>query len=477
MHRRAAGPARPPAAVCRPGVMLLAVMLAVLVTSGCTGHSGSPAASSAPTSAGTAPSSPKAIPQPPLAKLSKLTRARLAPDSERVDLVMPSFSNPTKVTNALFPISKLNAVILGEVDGAPLKIETTLLPQTKTVQWNGQRIQALQSQFCAYLRGRITEVAVDLYAQADDGSVWYLGEDVVDYERGVAATTAGTWRVGVDGPAAMIMPTHPRVGDVYRTENIPGVAFEQVTVKQVGVTVNGPSGPIPGAMVGQELHQDETALEPKTFAPGHGEWFSGGGHDFEANALAVPADALAVPTPAELTLLSSDADLLVDTARSGDWNAASVAVKRMISTWTTFRAGGVPERLGAQMSQALHALATAVGADNSQQAQQAALEVADASLDLQLRYRPAVQINLARFQLWARRLLVDAAANNAPAVHGDVTTLAWIRDRIRLDSADGNDLDDQLRYLRSVADAHEFKVAMVQAARLREALAGLKPTP
>jgi hypothetical protein len=229
-------------------------------------------------------------------------------------------------------------------------------------------------------------------------------------------------------------------------------------------------------MVGQELHQDETALEPKTFAPGHGEWFSGGGHDFEANALAVPADALAVPTPAELTLLSSDADHLLDIARSKDWTAASVTVKRMLSTWTTFGAGRVPERLDAQMSQALHALATAVGAHNSQAAQQAALEVADASLDLQLRYRPAVQINLARFRLWARRLLVDAAANNAAAVHGDVTTLAWIRDRISLDRAAGSDLDDQLRLLSSVADAHEFKVAMVQAARLRDALAGLKPT-
>jgi hypothetical protein len=44
-------------------------------------------------------------------------------------------------------------------------------------------------------------------------------------------------------------------------------------------------------------------------------------------------------------------------------------------------------------------------------------------------------------------------------------------------STDGNDLDDQLRHLRSVADAHELKVAMVQAARLHEALTGLKPTP
>jgi hypothetical protein len=460
----------------RAQAMLLTIVAAALVTGACTGTSGSGSATSGPSS-GTVPSNPRTIRQPPLGKLSRLTRDRLAPDSARVDLVMPSFSDSTKVTNPLFPISRLNAVILGEVDGEPLKIETTLLPRTKTVEWSGQRVEALQSQFCAYLEGRITEVAVDLYAQADDGSVWYFGEDVVDYERGVAATTAGTWRVGLDGPAAMIMPGHPKVGDVYRTENIPGVAFEQVTVKQVGVTVTGPSGPIDGAMVGLELHQDETALEPKTFAPGHGEWFSGGGHDFEANALAVPADALSAPAPAELTTLSSGAYQILDSARSTDWTAASATVKRMTSAWSTFRAGKVTERLGAQMRGALDALTAAVGKRNSPEAAQASLDVADASLDLQLRYRPPVEINLARFELWARRLLEDAAARDAAGVHGDVTTLAWIRDRLALDSAHGNGIDDQLRYLRSVADANEFEVAMVQAARLRETIAGLQPTP
>jgi len=447
--------------------MLLTVLLTVLVASACTGTSGASATTS----------SLKTIPQPPLGSLSKLTRRRLAPDKQRIDLVAPSFSHPTEVTNPLFPIGHLDAVILGEVADRPLRIETTLLPETKTVEWSGQRVQALQSQFCAYLEGRINEVAVDLYAQADDGSVWYFGEDVVDYARGVAATTEGTWRAGLDGPAAMIMPGHPKVGDVYRTENIPGVAFEQVTVKQVGVTVNGPSGPIHGAMVGQELHQDETALEPKTFAPGHGEWFSGGGHDFEANALSVPADALPAPTPAELTSLSSGADHVFDTARSKDWNAAAATVRSMTSAWNTFQAGEVPGRLGVQMREALHALVTAVGGRNRREGAQAALDVANASLDLQLRYRPPVEVNLARFQLWTRRLLVDAAARNAAAVHGDVTTLAWIRDRIALDDADGNGIDDQLRYLRSVADAREFESAMVQAARLRETLEGLNATP
>jgi hypothetical protein len=392
-----------------------------------------------------------------------------------VDLTFPPFSNPTRVTNPLFPISNLDAVILGEVSGEPLKVETTLLPVRKTIEWNGQRIEALQSQFLAFLKGRITESAIDLYAQADDGSVWYFGEDVVDYEKGHAVTTDGTWVVGVDGPGAMIMPGHPKVGDVYRTENIPGVAFEQVTVKEVGKTVAGPTGPVKGAIVGEELHQDETKLEPKTFAPGYGEFFSGGKHDFEANALSVPADAVPGPPPAELKAVSSGANEVFGAARSKDWKAASAALATMTSDWKALSADEVPKRLGAQMSGALAALARAVGSRDRQEAPQAALDVANAGLDLQLRYRPPAAINLARFELWARQLLADGEARNGAGVSGDVTTLEFIRDRLALSSADGTPVDDQLRYLRAAADAKEFKVASQEGTRLSKLIAELQP--
>jgi hypothetical protein len=42
----------------------------------------------------------------------------------------------------------------------------------------------------------------------------------------------------------MIMPAHPKVGDVYRSENIPGLVFEQATVRSVTATVDGPRGPV-----------------------------------------------------------------------------------------------------------------------------------------------------------------------------------------------------------------------------------------
>jgi hypothetical protein len=44
----------------------------------------------------------------------------------------------------------------------------------------------------------------------------------------------GSWLAGEDGPAGMIMPGRPKVGDVYRSENIPGTVFEQDTVKATG---------------------------------------------------------------------------------------------------------------------------------------------------------------------------------------------------------------------------------------------------
>jgi hypothetical protein len=83
---------------------------------------------------------------------------------------------------------------------------------------------------------------------------------------------------------------------------------------------------------------------------------------------------------------------------------------------------------------------------------------------------------MARFQLWADRLLTDAEAKKAAAIHGDVTTLAWIRDRIAFTNADGNRIDDLIRYLRLVAEAKEFNVTANEAVRLRQTLAGTQPS-
>ena len=126
------------------------------------------------------------IPQPTPEQLEAagLGGIPLAPDSARRDLVAEPFSDPTAVINPLFPIAELDSAILnGRVDGKPFYTETTLLPFTRIIEWTpGQCVRVLVSQYMAFLDGKLTETAIDLYAQADDGSVWYLGEDVFDYD-------------------------------------------------------------------------------------------------------------------------------------------------------------------------------------------------------------------------------------------------------------------------------------------------------
>jgi hypothetical protein len=407
---------------------------------------------------------------------------RTAPESERVDLEEPTFSNPTEVTNPLNPISELQSVVLlGNIDGHSFRSETTLMPETKVIDidGNGKEVEALESQYVAFLDGRIEEVALDWYAQADDGSVWYLGEDVFNYLDGEVADMEGTWLAGRDGPAAMIMPADPQVGDVYRPENIPGIVFEEVTVKLVDQTVNGPQGPVEGAIVVDELHLDGSH-EDKVFAPGYGEFFTGIGGDLEALAIAVPTDALAGPPPAELEVLFGGATAVFDAALAGDWDSAAATLTEMEAAWEDFRAqGDVPELLDVQMSHALAALGgdalyPAVDHQNAGGAAKAAIDVAMASLDLELRHRTPSEINLARLELWARQVIVDATGDEPGNILGDVTTLEWIWDRIAhtTDDATATQIEAHLEQLRAAADDEDFESATEAASGLLETLAG-----
>ncbi|MGI9080821.1 MAG: hypothetical protein ACR2FZ_00880, partial [Thermoleophilaceae bacterium] len=394
----------------------------------------------------------------------------------RLDIEAPKFSTPTSITTPTFPISRLCSTILsGKVDGKPFHTETTLLPETRTIEWSpGQRVEARASQYFAYLDGRIEEVALDYYAQADDGSVWYLGEDVYDYDRaGLVDSTLGSWLAGKEGPVEMIMPADPKVGDVHRAENIPGIAFEEVEVKETGKTVDGPVGPVKGAIVGRELHDDGSYSE-KVFAPGYGEFYSAHDGDTEAMALAVPTDALKGSPPAALKELSRAAKGVIDPARSETWESASTGSRTAARAWAAYRRDGVPPLLAVEMNRALKALSASIAKRDKTRAGTAAIDVAQSALDLELRYRQPSEIDLGRFELWANQVLVDAAAGDVGGVRGDVTTLEWIRDRFArtIDAADLTAIDAHLVALRETVanETEDLKTAAAEGRELRRPL-------
>lgn len=403
-----------------------------------------------------------------------LAKRPLAPESERVDLTAEPFSNPTEVTNPLFPVSDLHSVVLsGRVDGKAFHTETTLMPETRWIEVaDGEVVEAVVSQYAAFLDGRIEEVAIDYYAQADDGAVWYLGEDVHDYnEDGLIDSTEGSWLAGREGPPEMIMPADPQVGDVHRAENIPAIAFEEVAIKRINQTFDGPTGPVEGGMVARELHDDGT-FSDKLFAPGYGEFFTGDGPDVEAMALAVPIDALDAPVPAELDALSEAANAAIDALLAGQWDAAAADLREINRAWHAYRAGEVPVRIAGEMDRAIEDLTSAIEAHDVGTAGNGAIDVAQSTLDLELRHLHPPEVDLARFELWARQILVHAASGDDGGVNGDIITLGWVRDRFAqmLEGPERVRIDKHIQVLRGTVVDRDPKAAEAEAQRLLETL-------
>ncbi|QKW06477.1 hypothetical protein HUT18_08760 [Streptomyces sp. NA04227] len=393
----------------------------------------------------------------------------LAPREDRVDLEKPVFTHPTRITNPLHPTAKVKQVVYGgQVDSKPFRTEFTLLPTKRTIEVNGERVAVRTMQYMALSDGRIKELALDWFAQADDGAVWYLGEDVYNYRGGVVADTEGTWKAGKSGPAAMIMPAHPQRGDVYRPENAPEVVFEEVTVKSVNRTVPGPHGPVEGAVTVNELHMDGSR-EDKTFAPGYGEFSTSSGGDVEAVSVAVPTDARPGPVPAELTALT-------EAARAVQGRVTESTARQAHSAWDDYRGSDrAPRRLVTQMNRDIDTLdRTARGQDRTA-ATAAALRVAQNALDLRLPYEPLARIESDRMDLWARQLTVDAAARDAGAVAGDVTSLelTWERVRPAVDGPDASRVDRLLHELREAVDHKDTGSAVKIAPELNSVLGGI----
>jgi hypothetical protein len=396
-----------------------------------------------------------------------------APDSERVDLATPTFSKRTPVTNPLHPTSEVTQVIMGgHVEGKPFRTEVTLLPETKPIEWGGKTVETAVSQYVAYLDGRIHEVALDWYAQADDGSVWYFGEDVFNYEDGRVVDTEGTWIAGDETPAAMIMPAKPVVGDVYRPENAPEVVFEEVRVEKVDQTVPGPSGNISGAIEVSELHMDGKR-EGKVFAPGYGEFSTGSeAGDLEAVSLASPTDRRQGAAPAEFGALSKAVSEVYDAAAADDVERLNQAAPALGAAWEAVGAKAIPPQMESQMRVDIDALNNAAGGQDWEAIHSAALRIAQNELDLRLLYEPVIDVDLARLQLWTRQLPIDVADGDLGLVLANVAALERVWERTKHSVEPAAPMDAALQELQKVAD----DMAAVERATvaLNQAVGGLR---
>lgn len=136
-------------------------------------------------------------------------------------------------------------------------IEVVVLPDKREVMG----VECTVVRDTVKLEGELVEDTYDWYAQDKDGNVWYMGEDVDNYEDGKLKDHEGAWEAGVDGakPGIKVWAT-PRLGELpYYQEYYPGKAED--LGKDIGHkgTATVPFGTYENLLIVEEW----TPLEPE----------------------------------------------------------------------------------------------------------------------------------------------------------------------------------------------------------------------
>lgn len=180
----------------------------------------------------------------------------------------PVFSHPREITNPYLPLSSLKQDIL---ESKTKRVERTARPEIhKTFQLGGRTIEAFAVEDKDFDDGKLEEVTLDYFAQADDGTVYYLGEDVDEYKDGKVSGHSGAWLLGRDTQTpGVLMPARPKVGEKFRSEDVPKVTWEEDEVISVSETVTVPAGTYRNCVKIREKLSDGVT-EYKFYAPGIG---------------------------------------------------------------------------------------------------------------------------------------------------------------------------------------------------------------
>lgn len=193
----------------------------------------------------------------------------------------PTFTSPLVFTNSYFPFAPgAVKVFRGKSDGARVTVVDIFREDTRDFVLDSTTVTCHLLQETEFEDGALTEISYNYFAQADDGTVYYFGEVVDNYEEGEIVDHEGSWLVGgpvgddppetaaVSAPA-LFMPANPEVGDEFRPEDVPGGPQEIDTVHGVDRTVKVPAGKYSGGIEIRELSLPDQR-ETKWYAPGVG---------------------------------------------------------------------------------------------------------------------------------------------------------------------------------------------------------------
>ena len=174
------------------------------------------------------------------------------------------------IDNEFFPLVVGNELVLeGQDDeGTFIEIIISVLDETEVVAGVTTRVV----EEAEFEDGEMVEVSRNFFAQAQDGTVCYFGEDVDDFEDGMIVGHDGAWRAGEDGNLpGIIMPANPQIGMVFSQEFAPGIAEDQAEILFFGDTIDVPAGEFSDTLTTLDCNpQEKGSTDEKVYIRGIG---------------------------------------------------------------------------------------------------------------------------------------------------------------------------------------------------------------
>ena len=221
---------------------------------------------------------PGAILAATLGTLAALFAASGSAGAATIEAGAPSAfgADSARITNPYLPISSFSRCVLAGYDtGEHLRVVRRLEPRARSVAYGDRkvRVSAVSDRVTNLRTGELIEKTIDLFAQDIARNAYYFGEKVNEYRNGTVINHSGSWQVGRDGAGpGLLMPAHPKVGDVFFSENVAGVAVERDRVIASGIR-KSVDGHLYHDVI--RIHEHATTPKPaevelKTYAPGIG---------------------------------------------------------------------------------------------------------------------------------------------------------------------------------------------------------------
>jgi hypothetical protein len=187
------------------------------------------------------------------------TLARGAPTTQLpLSLCAPNGNTfTTSVTNPFFPLpAGLQWVLIGKEGNQNIGLQITVLSGTESFYTKGNdgvpTISTVRVEETEWedtdgdgvidAEEFVIETSINYYAQTQEGTVCYFGEDVDIFLPEGGVSHEGAWRADDPGNApGIFMPANPQVGMSFQQEVAPDVAEDEATIVAAGKTVRTPA--------------------------------------------------------------------------------------------------------------------------------------------------------------------------------------------------------------------------------------------